>query len=95
MKTSSPTGPTRAHCEPRVGIRILQRRQQHREVPGDRNPYGAPLTGGARHPVPMLGDMAIQRLDHAGVVVDHLEAATAFFAERRMKLEGQAPVEGR
>ena len=43
----------------------------------------------------MLGDMAIQRMDHVGVVVDDLEAATAFFVELGMELEGEAPVEGR
>lgn len=39
--------------------------------------------------------MAIQRMDHVGVVVDDLEAAVAFFAELGMELEGQAPIEGR
>ena len=39
--------------------------------------------------------MAIQRMDHVGVVVDDLEAATAFFAELGMELEGKAPIEGR
>ena len=43
----------------------------------------------------MLGDMSLQRMDHVGVVVDDLEAATAFFAELGMELEGAAPVEGR
>ena len=43
----------------------------------------------------MLGDMAIQRMDHVSVVVDDLEAATAFFTELGMELEGEAPVEGR
>jgi catechol 2,3-dioxygenase-like lactoylglutathione lyase family enzyme len=43
----------------------------------------------------MLADVAIQRMDHVGVVVEDLEAATAFFAELGMELEGQAPVEGR
>jgi catechol 2,3-dioxygenase-like lactoylglutathione lyase family enzyme len=43
----------------------------------------------------MLGDMTIQRMDHVGVVVDDLEAATAFFVELGMELEGQAPVQGR
>jgi catechol 2,3-dioxygenase-like lactoylglutathione lyase family enzyme len=46
-------------------------------------------------PAPMLGDMAIQRMDHVSVVVDDLEAATAFFTELGMELEGEAPVEGR
>ncbi len=39
--------------------------------------------------------MTIQRMDHVGVVVDDLEAATAFFVELGMELEGEAPVEGR
>ncbi|WP_204331321.1 VOC family protein [Geodermatophilus sabuli] len=39
--------------------------------------------------------MAIQRMDHVSVVVDDLEAATAFFSELGMALEGQAPIEGR
>jgi catechol 2,3-dioxygenase-like lactoylglutathione lyase family enzyme len=43
----------------------------------------------------MLGDVALQRMDHVGVVVEDLEAATAFFAELGMELEGQASVEGR
>jgi catechol 2,3-dioxygenase-like lactoylglutathione lyase family enzyme len=38
--------------------------------------------------------MAIQRMDHVGVVVEDLEAATAFFVELGMELEGTAPVEG-
>jgi catechol 2,3-dioxygenase-like lactoylglutathione lyase family enzyme len=42
----------------------------------------------------MLGDMPIRRMDHVGVVVDNLEAATAFFAELGLELEGQAPVQG-
>jgi catechol 2,3-dioxygenase-like lactoylglutathione lyase family enzyme len=43
----------------------------------------------------MLGDMTIQRMDHVGVVVDDLEAATEFFAELGMELEAEMPVEGR
>jgi len=43
----------------------------------------------------MLGDMAIQRMDHVGVVVDDLAAAIAFFVELGMELEGEMPVEGR
>ena len=43
----------------------------------------------------MLGDMAIQRMDHVGIVVDNLKAATAFFAELGLELEGEMWVEGR
>ncbi len=39
--------------------------------------------------------MTIQRLDHASVVVDDLEAAKAFFVALGMELEGEAPIEGR
>jgi catechol 2,3-dioxygenase-like lactoylglutathione lyase family enzyme len=38
--------------------------------------------------------MAIQRMDHVGVVVDDLAAAIAFFTELGMELQGEAPVEG-
>ncbi len=43
----------------------------------------------------MLRDMAIQRMDNVGVVVDDLAAATAFFVELGLELEGEAAVEGR
>jgi catechol 2,3-dioxygenase-like lactoylglutathione lyase family enzyme len=39
--------------------------------------------------------MAIQRMDHVGIVVDDLEAAIAFFAELGLELEGEVTVEGR
>jgi catechol 2,3-dioxygenase-like lactoylglutathione lyase family enzyme len=39
--------------------------------------------------------MTIQRMDNVGVVVDDLEAATAFFAELGMELEVEMPIEGR
>src|SRR4051812_25768483 len=38
--------------------------------------------------------MTIQRMDHVSVVVDDLEAATAFFVELGMELEARQPVEG-
>lgn len=38
--------------------------------------------------------MAIQRMDHVGIVVDDLAAATAFFVELGLKLQGEMPVEG-
>ncbi len=38
--------------------------------------------------------MAIQRMDHVGIVVDDLAAATEFFLELGLELQGQAPVEG-
>ncbi len=38
--------------------------------------------------------MTIQRMDHVGIVVDDLAAATAFFVELGLKLQGEVAVEG-
>ena len=38
--------------------------------------------------------MSLLRMDNVLIVVDDLEAATAFFVEIGMELEGEAPVEG-
>ena len=38
--------------------------------------------------------MTIERMDNVLIVVDDLEAATAFFAELGMELEGETQVEG-
>jgi len=38
--------------------------------------------------------MAIKRLDHLSVVVDDLPAATAFFTELGMTVEGETAIEG-
>jgi catechol 2,3-dioxygenase-like lactoylglutathione lyase family enzyme len=38
--------------------------------------------------------MALQRMDHVGIVVEDLKAAIAFFKELGMELEGEMPVEG-
>src|ERR1700744_4809658 len=38
--------------------------------------------------------MTIQRMDNVAIVVEDLEAATAFFAELGLKLEGKTSVEG-
>jgi catechol 2,3-dioxygenase-like lactoylglutathione lyase family enzyme len=38
--------------------------------------------------------MAIQRMEHVGIVVDDLADAVAFFVELGLELRGEAPVEG-
>jgi catechol 2,3-dioxygenase-like lactoylglutathione lyase family enzyme len=38
--------------------------------------------------------MTIQRLEHVGVVVDDLAAATAFFVELGLQLQGEGSVGG-
>jgi catechol 2,3-dioxygenase-like lactoylglutathione lyase family enzyme len=38
--------------------------------------------------------MTILRMDHVGIVVDDLAAATAFFVELGLKLQGEGSVEG-
>jgi len=39
--------------------------------------------------------MTIQRMEHVGIVVDDLAAATEFFVELDLVLQGEGPVEGR
>jgi catechol 2,3-dioxygenase-like lactoylglutathione lyase family enzyme len=39
--------------------------------------------------------MTIQRMEHVGIVVDDLAAATKFFVELGLELQGEVPVEGR
>jgi catechol 2,3-dioxygenase-like lactoylglutathione lyase family enzyme len=38
--------------------------------------------------------MTVLRMDHAGIVVDDLEAATEFFLELGLELQGEGQVEG-
>lgn len=38
--------------------------------------------------------MTVQRMDHVGIVVDDLAAATAFFVELGLEMQGEASVEG-
>jgi catechol 2,3-dioxygenase-like lactoylglutathione lyase family enzyme len=38
--------------------------------------------------------MTIERMEHVGIVVDDLAAATAFFVELGLELQGEATVEG-
>jgi catechol 2,3-dioxygenase-like lactoylglutathione lyase family enzyme len=38
--------------------------------------------------------MTIQRMEHVGIVVEDLVAATAFFVELGLKLQGDGSVEG-
>lgn len=39
--------------------------------------------------------MTLQRMDHLGIVVDDLAAATDFFTELGLELQGKGPVQGR
>jgi catechol 2,3-dioxygenase-like lactoylglutathione lyase family enzyme len=39
--------------------------------------------------------MTIQRMHHVGIVVDDLAAATEFFVELGLELQGEGSVEGR
>jgi catechol 2,3-dioxygenase-like lactoylglutathione lyase family enzyme len=42
-----------------------------------------------------IENMAIQRMEHVGIVVDDLAAATEFFVELGLVLQGEGPVQGR
>jgi catechol 2,3-dioxygenase-like lactoylglutathione lyase family enzyme len=44
---------------------------------------------------PTIERVTIQRMEHVGIVVDDLAAATEFFVDLGLVLEGEAPVEGR
>ena len=48
---------------------------------------------GGRHSA-TVERMTIKRMEHVGVVVDDLEAATAFFVELGLNVRGEGPVEG-
>jgi len=43
---------------------------------------------------PTIADMAIQRMEHVGIVVDDLAAATEFFVELGLELHGEGSVDG-
>ena len=38
--------------------------------------------------------MTIRRMDNVGIVVEHIDAAIAFFTELGLELEGRAPIAG-
>lgn len=42
-----------------------------------------------------LEHMTIQRMEHVGIVVDDLSAATEFFVDLGLEPQGEASVEGR
>jgi catechol 2,3-dioxygenase-like lactoylglutathione lyase family enzyme len=52
-------------------------------------------TPGLERGILTVEQMTIQRMDHVGVVVDDLAAATEFFVELGLELKGEATVEGR
>ena len=41
-----------------------------------------------------MGRVTLQRMDNVGIVVESLDAATSFFAELGLELEGRATIEG-
>ena len=53
------------------------------------------VSSGLERGIPTIQHMTIQRMDHVGIVVDDLAAATEFFVELGLELQGQGPVEGR
>src|SRR3984893_14156743 len=62
---------------------------------GGRGAEGDVAGGAATRGLATVERMTIQRMDHVGIVVDDLVAATAFFVELGLELEGEATVEGR
>src|SRR6266436_9928827 len=73
-----------------------------RETSGIRRTVRKPtlqVSSGAWHRGPNLvisiEHLTIQRMEHVGIVVDDLAAATEFFVELGLVLQGEGPVEGR
>jgi catechol 2,3-dioxygenase-like lactoylglutathione lyase family enzyme len=56
--------------------------------------HGIPTQSAATRAFRTIEHMAIQRMDHVGIVVDDLAAATEFFVELGLELQGEARVEG-
>ena len=46
-------------------------------------------------PAATIEHMTIQRMEHVGIVVDDLAAATEFFVELGLEVQGEMAVEGR
>jgi hypothetical protein len=59
-----------------------------------RDYFGRAWSGSAYSGVPLLIKRMLQRLERVGIVVDDLAAATAFFVELGVELQGEGPVEG-
>src|SRR6266498_755872 len=63
-----------------------------RRVPTSRSATEGRCSWGRR--VATIERMTIQRMEHVGIVVDDIAAATAFFVELGLKPQGEGPVEG-
>jgi catechol 2,3-dioxygenase-like lactoylglutathione lyase family enzyme len=53
------------------------------------------VSPGLERGIHTIEHMTIQRMDHVGIVVDDLAAATEFFVELELELQGEGSVEGR
>jgi len=53
------------------------------------------VSSGFERGILTIEHMMIQGMDHVGIVVDDLAAATEFFVELGLELQGEGPVEGR
>ena len=52
------------------------------------------MSSGLERGILTIEHMTIQRMEHVGIVVDDLAAATQFFVELGLELQGEGPVEG-
>ena len=75
-------------------VRVTQRHTVDRHHLEANRAVGSCRTGLAARLGHMLADMAVQRMDNVGIVVDDLDAAVAFFTELGLELEGKGQVEG-
>ena len=83
-------GSTTAHEHPRRRVRLSPNIKPQPFILAKSASVLAPRPESAT-----IEHMAIQRMEHVGIVVDDLAAATEFFVELGLVLQGEGPVEGR
>src|SRR6202521_2771731 len=79
-------------CFTVTGAEVITNVPNGRRVPTSRSATEGRCSWGCR--VATVERMTIQRMEHVGVVVDDLAAATEFFVELGLELQGEGPVEG-
>jgi hypothetical protein len=78
----------------RIEPRIRSKRAGYADVGRDRTLLRR-VSSGLERGILAIEHMTIQRMEHVGIVVDDLAAATEFFVELGLELQGERPVEGR
>jgi catechol 2,3-dioxygenase-like lactoylglutathione lyase family enzyme len=78
-----------------LGLLILRFPSVDRFYRDDQDEFFGPAVRAARIWFITIEHMSIERMEHVGIVVDDLAAATEFFVELGLVLQGECTVEGR